>query len=67
MEELMIASEAGKLLGLTSDAVRYHEKLGRLRTVRVERGQGKIMKVYQRGEVERFLRERMATAEGHHA
>lgn len=61
MEELMLASEAGKLLGLTSDSVRYHEKLGRLQTVRVERGQGRIMKLYRRGEVERFLRQRMAT------
>ena len=49
-------------LGLTCDAVRWHERHGHLLSVKVERSPGSFQKVYMAEDVERFRQQRAAKA-----
>ena len=49
-------------LGLTCDAVRWHERQGHLLSVKVERSPGSFQKVYMEEDVERFRQQRAAKA-----
>ena len=49
-------------LGLTCDAVRWHERQGHLTTIKVERSPGSFQKVYIAEDVERFRQQRAAEA-----
>ena len=44
--------------GLTTDAIRWHEKHGRLLSIKVERGPGVFMRVFLAEDVDRFVRVR---------
>lgn len=60
--ELLCAAEAGRILGLTADCVHYHEKCGRLTAVRAALGPGRVMRLYERDEVEFLRRQRTEKA-----
>ena len=49
-------------LGLTCEAVRWHERHGRLTTIKVERSPGSYQKIYVEESVERFRQQRAAAA-----
>jgi DNA-binding transcriptional MerR regulator len=46
--------------GLTTDAIRWHEKHGRLLSIKVERSPGVFMRLFLEEDVERFARQRAA-------
>ena len=54
-------------LGLTCDAVRWHERHGHLLSVKVERSPGSFQKVYMEEDLERFRQVRAAKARARHA
>ena len=49
--------------GLTTDAIRWHEKHGRLLSIKVERSPGVFMRVFLADDVERFVRVRADQAQ----
>jgi DNA-binding transcriptional MerR regulator len=57
---LLTTHAAAKLLGVTPDAVRYHERKGHILAIRVERGADDPMRLFVREDIERFVRERDA-------
>jgi hypothetical protein len=44
--------------GLTTDCIRWHEKHGRLLSIKVERSPGVFMRLFLEEDVERFVRQR---------
>jgi MerR HTH family regulatory protein len=58
--ELLTTSKVALMLGMTSDNVRYHERLGHLLALRVQRANGEYMRLFVREDVERFQRQREA-------
>jgi DNA-binding transcriptional MerR regulator len=60
---LVTTSVAAKLLNLTPDAIRYHERQGHLIAIKVERGQGgQLQRLFVQEDLERFGRQRAARA-----
>jgi len=55
---LLTPNGAAQILGITADAVRYHERLGHLLAIKVDRGTGRPMRLFVKEDVERFLRQR---------
>ena len=64
--ELLTTSKVAKLLNMTSDNVRYHEREGHILALRVERGNGEFMRLFVREDIERFQRQREAEALARH-
>jgi DNA-binding transcriptional MerR regulator len=56
--ELLSTQAAAKLLGMTPDAVRYHERKGHIHAFRVERGSDEPMRLFVREDVEKFVLQR---------
>jgi excisionase family DNA binding protein len=50
LDDLLVVSDVARLLGLTPDAVRYHERAGRLPAQRTPGG----VRVFRREDVEKF-------------
>jgi hypothetical protein len=46
--------------GLTTDAIRWHERNGRLLSIKVERSPGVFQRVYLSEDVDRFIQQRAA-------
>lgn len=44
--------------GLTSDAIRWNERHGRLLSIKVDSGHGHYQRLYLEDDVERFIKER---------
>ena len=61
--ELLTTSAAARLLNMTTDNVRYHEREGHLLALRVLRGSGEYMRLFVREDLERFERQREARAQ----
>jgi DNA-binding transcriptional MerR regulator len=61
--ELLTTKRVAALLGITPDAVRYHEREGHLLAVKVERGPNEFQRLFLREDVDRFLRQRAARRE----
>jgi hypothetical protein len=60
---LVTTAVAAKFLNITPDAIRYHERLGHLLAIRVERGQGgQFQRLFVQEDLERFGRQRAAAA-----
>ena len=61
---LLTTKKAAAMLGLTPDAVRYHERQGHILCIRVDRGQGEFQRLFVQEDIERFqrLREQARTA-----
>jgi DNA-binding transcriptional MerR regulator len=57
---LVTTKTAAAILGLTPDAVRWHERKGNLLAIKVDRGQGVFMRLFLEEDVEQFLRKREA-------
>ena len=57
---LLTTQGAAAILGLTPDAVRYHERQGHILAIKVERGQGEFQRLFVQEDIERFLRQREA-------
>jgi DNA-binding transcriptional MerR regulator len=55
---LLTTKKAAALLGLTPDAVRWHERKGHLLAIKVDRGQGEFQRLFLQEDVERFQRQR---------
>ena len=55
---LLTTYAAAKLLGVSPDAVRYHERQGHILAIRVERGADDPMRLFMREDIERFQRQR---------
>jgi excisionase family DNA binding protein len=55
--DLLTVTEAARILGTSSDSVRYYERQGRLNAMRIG-----THRVFFRQDVERFKREREAEA-----
>jgi excisionase family DNA binding protein len=49
-----------KLLGVTTDNVRYLERTGHLLAIRLERGTGQIQRLFLEEDVQRFQQQREA-------
>ena len=64
--KLLTTSAAARLLNMTTDNVRYHERQGHLLALRVERGSGASMRLFVQEDIERFQRQR-AVQTGQHA
>ena len=60
--KLLTTSAAARLLNMTTDNVRYHERQGHLLALRVERGSGEHMRLFVQEDIERFQRQRAAQA-----
>ena len=58
--ELLTTKTVAVMLGLTPDAVRYHERQGHILAIKVERGQGKFQRLFVKQDIERFQRQREA-------
>jgi DNA-binding transcriptional MerR regulator len=58
--KLLTTSAAARLLNMTTDNVRYHERQGHLLALRVERGSGESMRLFVQEDLERFQRQRAA-------
>jgi DNA-binding transcriptional MerR regulator len=56
--ELLTTKRVAQMAGLTPDAVRYHERLGHLIAIKVDRGGGNFQRLFLREDIERFLRQR---------
>ena len=61
--ELLTTKRVAALLGLTPDAVRYHEREGHILSIRVERGPGEFQRLFIKEGIERFQRQRAAQRE----
>ena len=59
--DLLTTSAAARLLNMTTDNVRYHEREGHLLALRVQRGSGVYMRLFIRQDIERFQRQRTVT------
>jgi DNA-binding transcriptional MerR regulator len=60
---LVTTAVAAKILNITPDAVRYHERQGHLIAIKVERGQGgQQQRLFVQEDLERFGRQRAAAA-----
>jgi DNA-binding transcriptional MerR regulator len=57
---LLTTKKAAAILGLTPDAVRYHERQGHILAIKVDRGQGEFQRLFVQEEIERFQRQREA-------
>jgi hypothetical protein len=49
--------------GLTSDAIRWNERHGRLLSIKVDSGHGHYQRLYLEEDVERFIKERAKRAQ----
>jgi len=56
--DLLTTSAVARLLNMTTDNVRYHERQGNLLAILVERGSGEFMRLFVREDIERFRRQR---------
>jgi len=56
--DLLTTSAVARILNMTTDNVRYHEREGHLLAIRVQRGSGASMRLFLREEIERFQRQR---------
>ena len=65
--ELLTTSAAARLLNMTTDTVRYHEREGHLLALRVQRGFGEYMRLFIQEDVERFKQQREAEAQAKRA
>jgi hypothetical protein len=61
--ELLTTKRVAVLLGITPDAVRYHERQGHILALRVERGPGEFQRLFVKEDIERFQRQRAAQRE----
>ena len=57
---LLTTKKAAAILGLTPDAVRYHERQGHILAIKVDRGGGDFMRLFVQEDIERFQRQRAA-------
>lgn len=57
---LLTTKTAAAMLGLTPDAVRYHERQGHLLAIKIERAPGEFQRLFVQEDIERFLRQRAA-------
>jgi DNA-binding transcriptional MerR regulator len=57
---LLTTKKAAAILGLTPDAVRYHERQGHILAIKVDRGQGEFQRLFVQEDIERFQRQREA-------
>jgi DNA-binding transcriptional MerR regulator len=57
---LLTTKKAAAILGLTPDAVRYHERQGHILAIKVDRSQGEFQRLFVQEEIERFQRQREA-------
>jgi DNA-binding transcriptional MerR regulator len=55
---LLTTKKAAAILGLTPDAIRYHERQGHILAIKVDRGEGDFMRLFIREDIERFRRRR---------
>jgi hypothetical protein len=53
---------AAGLLGMTTDALRYHTRLGHVLALKLDRGQGQYQSIYLEEDILRFRRQREARA-----
>jgi DNA-binding transcriptional MerR regulator len=60
--KFLTTKTAAALLGLTADALRYHERLGHVLALKIERGQGQYQRLYVEEDILRFQRQREARA-----
>lgn len=58
--DLVLTAEAARLLGLSSEGVRYLARIGRLQTLRTSGG----IRLFSRTEVEQLAAERLAARAG---
>jgi DNA-binding transcriptional MerR regulator len=61
--ELLTTRTVAALLGMTCEAIRYHEREGHLLAIKVERCPGQFQRLFLKEDVERFLRKRAAERE----
>jgi DNA-binding transcriptional MerR regulator len=55
---LLTTKAVATMLGLTPDAVRWHERQGHILAIRVERGDGEFQRLFVKEDIERFQRQR---------
>ena len=55
---LITTKKAAAMLGLTTDALRYHERLGHVRAFRIDRGQGQYQRLFIEEDIQRFQQQR---------
>jgi DNA-binding transcriptional MerR regulator len=61
--ELLTTRTVAALLGITCEAIRYHEREGHLLAIKVERCPGQFQRLFLKEDVERFQRQRTAQRE----
>jgi DNA-binding transcriptional MerR regulator len=61
--DLLTTKKVAAMLGLTPDAVRYHEREGHIFAIKVDRGGGEFQRLFVREDIERFQRQRTAARE----
>ena len=57
---LLTTKKAAAILGLTPDAVRWHERQGHILAIKVDRGHGEFQRLFVQEDIERFQRLREA-------
>jgi len=60
---LLSTNKAALLAGLGPDSMRYHARKGHLVTITIDRGHGRIERLFVQEDVERFLRDRATRTE----
>lgn len=56
--DLWSTNKAALEVGCTADNLRYHVRRGHLSTITVDRGNGRVERLFLRQDIERFIRER---------
>ena len=55
---LLTTKKAAAILGLTPDALRYHERQGHVLAIKLDRGQAGSQRLFFLEDIERFQRQR---------
>jgi DNA-binding transcriptional MerR regulator len=55
---LLSTCKVAQMLGMTPDAVRYHERLGHILAIKVDRGPRGPMRLFVLEDIQRFQRQR---------
>jgi len=61
--DLITTKMAAAMLGLTPDAIRYHEREGHILAIKIERSPGEFQRLFVKQDIERFQRQRTAQRE----
>ena len=60
---LITTRTVARMLDMTTEAVRYHEREGHILAIKVERSNGQFQRLFLREDIERFMRQRATQRE----